>query len=151
MEKNAEVRRGRQEDLEGIIRVATDVREEILGHLTSKTGKKVSRPSPTWRNSWVVVADGEVVGVGILKEDYIDDLWIFGEYRGQRVGERLLSKLEEDIKTSGHVSGRLRVVAENARARRFYARHGWRETRLYPHERHGYLMVDLHKDLRANS
>jgi hypothetical protein len=43
----------------------------------------------------------------------------------------------------------LRVVAANAAARGFYRRHGWREDRRYPHERHGFDMVDRSKELAS--
>jgi hypothetical protein len=37
------------------------------------------------------------------------------------------------------------VVAENQAARRFYARCGWSEAEVYPHERWGFEMVDMVK------
>ena len=59
----------------------------------------------------------------------------------------LLVALEEQIKSDGHSSARLRVVADNTRARKFYCVHGWREVRTYPHERDGHLMTDMEKEL----
>ena len=92
-----------------------------------------------------------VVGVGLADGDYVDDLWLRPQFRGLQIGGALLTKLESQIANDGYSSARLRVVADNEGARRFYARRGWRETRVYPHERWGFDMVDMCKDLGTNA
>ena len=70
---------------------------------------------------------------------------VLREFRGQKIGSSLLTVLEFEIKKYGYGTGRLRVVAENEGARRFYRRMGWREARSYPHELWNYFVVDMQK------
>ena len=83
----------------------------------------------------------------VAGDDWIEDLWVAEAWRRRGVGGRLLAAGERQIAACGHALGRLRVVAQNHGARRFYARHGWSETESYPHERWGFAMIDLTKPL----
>ena len=65
---------------------------------------------------FVVVVDAEV------EQIYVDRRW-----RGQGVAQRLLRHAEAVIGEGGHRTAWLAVVAGNSRARRFYARLGWRD------------------------
>ena len=133
-------------DLEQISNIVLEVTREKYGHLISGE-LMVSNDFNSWRRSWVVADNNVVVGVGLSNGDCIDDLWLRSQYRGRKIGSDLLSILESQIKKSGHLQARLRVVAENEAARRFYRRHGWQELKTYPHEKWGFLMVDLQKAL----
>ena len=133
-------------DLEQISNIVLEVTREKYGHLISGE-LMVSNDFNSWRRSWVVADNNVVVGVGLSNDDCIDDLWLRSQYRGRKIGSDLLSILESQIKKSGHLQARLRVVAENEAARRFYRRHGWQELKTYPHEKWGFLMVDLQKAL----
>ena len=55
--------------------------------------------------------------------------------------------LEAQINSDGFVKAKLRVVAENEAARKFYRREGWLELKSYPHEKWGFLRVDMQKEL----
>lgn len=87
----------------------------------------------------------DLVGVGLATSNFISDLWIAENHRSQGIGAALLKRLENQI-LADHTNATLRVVSTNAGARRFYARHSWRETRTYRHERDGHLMIDLEKE-----
>lgn len=140
------VRPAETDDAAQISGLVSDVVRELYGHLFDGEPPFPADPDPPV-GGWVAVADGSVVGVGAGDGDYIDDLWLRPGYRGRKIGSALLSTLESQIRKGGHSRARLRVVAENHRARGFFARRGWRETRIYPHERWGFPMVDMHKDL----
>ena len=72
-------------------------------------------------------------------------------HRGQGVGATILAHLESQISEGTYLKAGLRVVASNVAARAFYRRHGWIEMERYSHERFGFEMIDLSKDLSVSS
>ena len=136
----AEVRRFSGEDLAGIERLVSAVALECYGHLLP--GYRFDA-GDNWPAAWVAAAGGEIVGVMLTGQDWLDDLWIARRHRRAGLGTRLLRLGEDEIAGRGHAAARLRVVAENTAAQRFYARHGWSEDRRYPHEIHGFEMVEM--------
>lgn len=100
-----------------------------------------------WPASWVAEAGGEVVGVLLTGNAWLDDLWIARTHRRRGIGTRLLEIAEGEIAGRGYTCARLRVVAANLSAQQFYAKHGWREDRRYSHEAHGFSMVEMIKAL----
>ena len=139
------IRQATSEDISPIITLVTEVVNETYGHLFEDSPSVTTDPD-FWIRGWVADRDGKVVGVGLAEGDYVEDLWVAADSRGQQIGTALLSKLEDEIISNGHRYGRLRLVAENEGARMFYAKQGWRETRSYPHEHDGFLMVDFQKN-----
>lgn len=139
------IRRAEPADIEQILGLVRDVVRERYGHLFPGEPPVPTDPDP-WSGSWVADADGSIVGVGLAEGDYIDDLWLRPWYRRQNIGSALLSALESQIAKEGYARARLRLVAENEEARRFYTRRGWQETDFHPHEKWGFLMVEMHKD-----
>lgn len=101
-----------------------------------------------WTQGWIAVDDdGAIAGVTLVTEEWIDDLWVGRAYRSHGVGALLLAHAEQQIATLGHTAARLRVVAANAAARKFYTRYGWTVAREFEHERLGLPMVELEKAL----
>jgi GNAT superfamily N-acetyltransferase len=101
-----------------------------------------------WTQGWIAVADdGEVAGVTLITEEWIDDLWVGRAHRSHGIGALLLAHAESQIAALGHSAARLRVVAANSGARKFYTRHGWTVAREFDHERLGLPMVELEKKL----
>lgn len=132
-------------DIPAIAALVETVVRETYGHFLAEA---VPMPPPeVWSQSLIAVSGQDVIGVGRSRDDFISDLWVVKEWRGRGVGAQLLSSLEKQLESRGYIQGRLRVVAENTRARRFYHANGWREQRLYPHERDGHLMADFSKAL----
>jgi diamine N-acetyltransferase len=85
----------------------------------------------------VVVAElkGETVGVTCVRADWLDGLYVVPELWGTGVAEMLHDRALEVVRGLGSVRCHLWVLEENARARRFYERRGWREngrTRVVP-------------------
>ena len=138
------IRPAASEDTVQILELVKVVVREKYGHLFPGEAPFPTDPSP-WTRSWVATIEKKVVGVGLANADYIEDLWVLPEFRGQKIGSSLLTVLESEIKKYGYRTARLRVVAENEGARRFYRRMGWTEARSYPHEQWNYLVIDMQK------
>jgi GNAT superfamily N-acetyltransferase len=131
-------------DLPAIERLVLAVAREIYGHLFQGD---VPRPEGNWAQGLVAEQRRQIIGVVVADDDWIEDLWVAGSSRGRGVGSGLLAAGEGRIAARGHALAHLRVVAENERARRFYAARGWAETTPYPHEKWGFEMLDLIKPL----
>lgn len=85
----------------------------------------------------VVVAEleGDPVGAAIVRPDWLDGLYVVPEWWGKGVAPPLHDRALEIVRSLGSASCHLWVLKENARARQFYERRGWREngrTRVVP-------------------
>jgi GNAT superfamily N-acetyltransferase len=84
---------------------------------------------------WIAEAAGEVGGYllavlvfslehgGTMAE--IDEFFLIPGFRGQGIGEALLTAAEEALRESGVMRLQLQLGAGNARAREFYSAHGF--------------------------
>jgi GNAT superfamily N-acetyltransferase len=140
----AVIRLAGEHDLAAVERFVSSVAGAVYGHLFQGDPP---RPEGNWADSLLADLDGRIIGVVVADDDWIADLWVAEDCRGQGVGSRLLAAGERQIAGRGRERGYLRVVAENSGARRFYARHGWSEAESYPHEKWGFAMIDLAKPL----
>jgi GNAT superfamily N-acetyltransferase len=138
------IRPAGEDDLAAVEEFVSSVASAVYSHLFPGDPP---RPDGNWAESLVADLDGRIIGVVVADDDWIADLWVAEDCRNQGVGSRLLAAGERQIAARGHERGYLRVVAENLGARRFYARHGWSETESYPHERWGFAMVDMVKQM----
>ena len=86
---------------------------------------------PTLDRTVVAEREGAPVGYVTCLDDLLDDIWVAPWAQGQGVGALLLRAGEEVIRACGHAEARLECIAANARARRFYERHGWRLSREF--------------------
>jgi GNAT superfamily N-acetyltransferase len=77
----------------------------------------------------IVVAevDGEVVGVALVRPEWLEGLYVAPDWRGKGVADRLHDRALETLRGWGSERCHLWVLEENPRARRFYERRGWRE------------------------
>jgi putative acetyltransferase len=73
----------------------------------------------------VAEVDGRVVGFTILDGAELEQLFVAPDQRGSGDAALLLADAEAKIAAAGHEVAWLAVVAGNARARAFYAKHGW--------------------------
>ena len=70
---------------------------------------------------WVAETGGRPVGVMVLRDDWVDQLYIHQEWTGRGVGGRLL-----DLAKKRRPGGlQLWAFQSNVGARRFYERHGF--------------------------
>jgi GNAT superfamily N-acetyltransferase len=74
----------------------------------------------------VATLDSRLVGFVTVVDDEIEQLYVAADVRGSGVADALLRHGERTI-ARDHDLAWLAVVAGNARARRFYARHGWQD------------------------
>ncbi|MFD6415835.1 GNAT family N-acetyltransferase [Streptomyces sp. NPDC060194] len=73
------------------------------------------------RETWVALADGEVVGLLVLGERELEQLYLDPAWRGRGLGERLV-ELAKQRRPDGLELWTFQV---NGPARRFYERHGF--------------------------
>jgi len=135
-----------ERDRGAIEQLVSTIAAEVYGHLFQDAPP---RPDGRWAQALVAAAQRRIVAVMVSDDDWIEDLWVAADWRRRGVGSRLLSAGEHEIAARGCTLARLRVIAENQGARRFYARHGWSEAEIYPHERWGFGMVDMVKPVTS--
>lgn len=73
------------------------------------------------REAWVAVADGSVVGVMVLDDGVLSQLYLDPEWRGRGLGDRFVA-LAKERRPDGLELWTFQV---NGPARRFYERHGF--------------------------
>ena len=78
-------------------------------------------------STWVAEGAGAVAGFVVVVDDEVEQLYVDRSWRGGGVAERLLRHAEVVVGQGGWCSAWLAVVAGNTRARRFYAKLGWRD------------------------
>lgn len=107
-----------------------------------------SRAAGRVNDAVVAVVDGNVAGFVMVMEDEVEQVYVAQEHRGTGVASMLLAEAERIVAANGHERAWLAVVAGNARARRFYERHGWIDEGLirYPAATaSGAILVDAHR------
>lgn len=83
----------------------------------------------------VAVADsGELLGFVMVAGDEVEQVFVSRAARGTGIAAVLLEEVTDQVAAAGHVEAWLAVVAGNARARRFYAKHGWSDRGDLPYE-----------------
>ena len=113
------------------------------------------------RHTWGLIAEiaGEPAGhVAMYPDDRRDDtvylwqLFVRPPWWGTRLAQGLHDAFAHEALARGYRRGRLTTPAAHARARRFYARQGWRADGP-PHERWGVGMplIELHCRFRSLS
>jgi ribosomal protein S18 acetylase RimI-like enzyme len=130
-----------------------DSLRDLIEIVATETFKDLFAPNPVplkfedddWPLAWVATSGTKILGVIITHQEWVDDLWVLQEYRGQGVGKRLLAQGESEIVARGCQTRRLRVVESNLVAVRFYARQGWRIAREFAHEKYGHPMLEMSK------
>lgn len=88
------------------------------------------------------------------KEYFLSNLVVRKRFRGRRIGEIMLSHIEEEARKAGAQRTALMVAIENARARRFYENHGYKTAAIHleSNARVPYLGAGYHrmvKELKA--
>ena len=133
------VRPARHDDLPEIARVHVASAAAAYGDLIPAGGDELARRTGHWTTTlddpacspFVAVADGEIVGVlnvspGVAgpRTGELDLLYVHPDWWGSGAGQLLIEQahrvLDERFETAT-----LTVLADNARARRFYERNGW--------------------------
>jgi GNAT superfamily N-acetyltransferase len=75
----------------------------------------------------IAVRQEEPVGAACVTEGWLEGLYVVPECWGTGLADALHDRALEEMRELGSTSCRLWVLEDNARARRFYERRGWRE------------------------
>ncbi|WP_338667987.1 GNAT family N-acetyltransferase [Pseudodesulfovibrio methanolicus] len=79
----------------------------------------------------VAEVDGVPAGAMLLKEDYVDHLWVRPEFMGQGVGSALLDHAVERAREAGFGRLTLDCLEKNVKALAFYRAKGFTVERAY--------------------
>jgi GNAT superfamily N-acetyltransferase len=101
------------------------VPDALLAHRSQATFRE--RIPEILATTSVVTIDHRVVGLVVTATDEIEQLYVAPSHRGTGIAVALL-RHGETVIADEHRSAFLAVVDGNARARRFYERHGWQDT-----------------------
>jgi GNAT superfamily N-acetyltransferase len=82
----------------------------------------------------VAEVEGLVVGFIMIAGDEVEQVFVDPGHHGSGVAAPLLAEAERQVAAAGYDEAWLAVVAGNARARRFYEKHGWRDAGDLPYE-----------------
>lgn len=134
------IRRVASSELDSVRNLVARVVAEVYGRLFPDG---MPEDDTDWSGALVAVSAGIIVGVALTSADTIDDIWVGASHRGKGIGRALLVRAEAEIWERGHTTARLRVVADNIAARRFYVANRWKEAEIYPHETWRFQMVDM--------
>ena len=75
----------------------------------------------------VAELDGRLVGFIMIEGDEVEQVFVDPDHHGAGVAAPLLAEAERQVAAAGYDEAWLAVVTGNARARRFYEKHGWRD------------------------
>ena len=118
------IRRAQPSEYESVRALIETVANETFKDLFAPNPVPLKFEDEDWPLAWVAVSDEKIVGVIITNQEWVSDLWVLREHRGQGVGSSLLSQGEAEIAGRGHLTCRLRVVRSNAVAVQFYLSRG---------------------------
>jgi putative acetyltransferase len=82
----------------------------------------------------VAEVDGRVLGFIMINDDEVEQVFVDPDHHGSGVAALLLAEAERQVAALGHDLAWLAVVTGNARARRFYEKHGWSDGGDLPYE-----------------
>ncbi|CAI9410309.1 putative N-acetyltransferase [Nocardioides sp. T2.26MG-1] len=82
----------------------------------------------------VAEVDGRVAGFIMVVGDEVEQVFVDPALHGAGVAAPLLAEAERQVAAAGYAEAWLAVVTGNARARRFYEKHGWRDGGDLPYE-----------------
>ncbi len=94
-----------------------------------------ARTPPRVADTSVAVADpGDLLGFVMVAGDEVEQVFVGRSARGTDLAGLLLMEAERLVAAAGHEEAWLAVVTGNARARRFYEKHGWLDRGDLPYE-----------------
>lgn len=126
-----EIRRPRADEFASVRTLVSEIVNETYGSIWPTTPIAVGEED--WGGGWVAVAENNLLGWMLTKDDWLDDLWIASLFRRQGVGSALLRHGEQQIAARGISTAYLSVIASNLSAIAFYEKRGWERLREVPH------------------
>lgn len=140
------IREARPDEYGSVHALVQSIADETFAYLFPS---QVPIGEPNWLGAWLAIANEEIVGVTITRDEWVSDMWIRRNSRRLGIGARLLSHAELEISGRGHETFRLRVVKSNTRAVQFYQSQGWKVYREFAHEQFGHAMFEMTKSNRT--
>lgn len=83
---------------------------------------------PADAGAWVAEKDGTIVGLAVVVDSELRDLYVVPEEWGTGIARSLLETAIRFLRSAADDTATLWVGVDNARARRFYEREGWEST-----------------------
>jgi GNAT superfamily N-acetyltransferase len=133
----ATIRRARLDDLERVLAVQQAAEMAALGHVfpPDRYPFPVTEMRDRWRGALdtsgvrvLLAAHGaRAVGVACTAPGWLQGLFVVPDAWGSGLADRLHDEAIGALRAAGESCCRLWVIEANQRARRFYARHGWRQ------------------------
>ena len=90
-----------------------------------------TRAAKRVNDTTVALIQGQIAGFVMVVDNEVEQVYVSAHHRGKGVADMLMADAERQIKDAGYSSAWLAVVAENARARKFYERRGWSDSGLF--------------------
>ena len=115
----------------------------------SFTTRAAARTTDTDARTLVADVGGTVAGFVMVVDDELEQIYVDARHRGQGIAAPLLQAAEDAIRTAGHPTAWLAVVAGNTAARRFYERHGWTDAGPFTHRAPGGIDVPAHRYVKG--
>jgi putative acetyltransferase len=124
------LRRAARTDMDAVARLHRHVRKTCLPYLPELHtpeqdlaffGEHVFPASTIW----LAEDEGRLIGFAVLKQDWLDHLYVDPAWHGRGIGLALLTAVREDAEELN-----LWTFQANGQARRFYERHGFRLVEL---------------------
>jgi GNAT superfamily N-acetyltransferase len=122
----------------GELEAVLDVQEQAsLASLGEVFPPPNALPSEAIRDRWrtafassenrfsILAHDGEIVGVTMVTTPWLHALQVLPQWWGTGVAAALLDDALEEFRSAGALDAFLRCFTANARARRFWEKHGW--------------------------
>lgn len=124
------LRRAARTDMDAVARLHRHVRKTCLPYLPELHtpeqdlaffGEHVFPASTIW----LAEDEGRLIGFAVLKQDWLDHLYVDPAWHGRGIGLALLTAVREEAEELN-----LWTFQANGQARRFYERHGFRLVEL---------------------
>lgn len=129
-----ELRPATIDDVEACL--AAQRRSAVVGYAHIFPQEIYPFPDDIVRSEWVdrfehgvrvtlAIVDNEAVGTISIRPPRLESLFVVPEQWGTGLGGLLHDEALVQIRSSGWLAAELDVMVDNARARRFYEKHGW--------------------------
>ncbi|WP_433658184.1 N-acetyltransferase family protein [Nocardia sp. CA-128927] len=96
-------------------------------------------------NTTVATVGDAIAGFVMVLDDEVHQVYIAADHRGSGIAAILLAAAEARVRANGHHEAWLAVVPGNARARKFYEKHGWSDKGPFSHDAPGAVAVPAHR------
>jgi ribosomal protein S18 acetylase RimI-like enzyme len=140
------IRQPNADEIASVRAIVQTVVDEVYGGLWADPPLPID--DEEWSRALAAFLDGRMVGIVLTHQQWISDLWVLAEARGQGIGQKLLLEAESEIGARGFTTMQLRVVKSNQVAVNFYRRQGWRQVREFPNEKLPVTMIEMAKSNR---